>query len=67
MAFDFNDRSPESYYIHVFPFLKTFSFFDMFFFFFFNILPPFQDNFAASLMWNDVGVVRNPLIINAVY
>lgn len=50
-----------------FLFLKLFLFFDMFFFFFFNILPPFQDNFAASLIWNDVGVVRNPLIINAVY
>ena len=50
MASDINNRSPESYHMRIFLFLKTFSFFDMLFFCFLNILPPLLDNFAASLM-----------------
>ena len=49
MASDINNRSPGSYHMRIFLFLKTFSFFDMLFFCFFNILPPLLDNFAASL------------------
>ena len=52
--------------MHIFLFLKTFVFFDMMFFFFLNILSPLLDNFAISLMWNDVGVLCNRLINNVI-
>ena len=39
MASDINNRSPGPYHMRIFLFLKTFSFFDMLFFCFLNILP----------------------------
>ena len=43
--------------MHIFLFLKTFAFFDMFFFSFLNIHSATWDTFAISLTQNNVAVI----------
>ena len=66
MPFDFYNLSPWPCYMQIFLFLKTFAFFDMLFFFFFNILSPFLNTFALSLMQNDITVISILLVTNVI-